>query len=361
MMQLGRTLGRTLGQTLGQTLAWSRSRGCSRIAYALAFATMFGTAYGLSGRMEPPATKAKEQEKSGTDRTREQSGDGAAKSTAVQDGVSVDLSTLDRVDVACWSELRTRRIYFAHQSVGGDIVRGLQETMKRKPAIGMTVMAYAEPDTSDGTTHTAFDEPAIVEGIAGRRGNPERKIEDFARLLRSSEGSRIDVAVLKLCYGDIGRTTDAEKLADTYIKTVESIMRDRPNIHFVHCTVPLKAQEHGAKGRMKRLVGAGSDASNATRSRYNELIRRRFPAEQIFDIARIESTGVDGKKATVERDGRMVETLAAEYTEDGAHLNALGQTVLAREFLVTLSHQCGRSAEGVATGVGSSEAESPGR
>ena len=59
--------------------------------------------------------------------------------------------------------------------------------------------------------------------------------------------------------------------------------------------------------------------------------------------------------------GRMVETLAAEYTVDGAHLNALGQTVLAREFLVTLSHQCGRSAEGVATGVGSSEAESPGR
>lgn len=343
-----------------------RTDGMRRVAYALAFATMFGTAYGLSGRMpggdmEPPATKVQEQRKSDTDRSREDAEKATQAPPTVQDGAPGDLSALDRIDAACWSELRTRRVYFAHQSVGSDIVRGLQETMRRRPAIGMTLVAYAEPDTSDGATHSVFDTPAIVEGNAGRRGNPERKIEEFDRLLRSSEGSNIDIAVLKLCYGDIGRTTDAEKLADTYIKTVEGLQRDRPNIHLVHCTVPLKAQEHGAKGRMKRLVGAGSDASNATRSRYNELIRRRFPAEQIFDIARIEATGVDGRMSTVERNGRTVETLAAEYTEDGAHLNALGQAVLAREFLVTLSRQCGRTAEGVASGGGASDAESPGR
>jgi hypothetical protein len=317
--------------------------GLSRLAYALAFATIFGTAYGVGLRVEPPsgATPAR-------DATRERAGD--ARTRTAQDAATLDIAALDRVDEACWSEVRTWRVYFAHQSVGSDIVRGLQETMRRKPALGLVLAAYAEPDTSDGATHTAFDAPAIIEGNAGKRGHPERKIEEFAKLLRSPEGARIDIAILKLCYGDIGRTTDVEKLADTYIKTVEAITRDHPHIRFLHCTVPLKAEEHGAKGRMKRLVGAGSDASNSARSRYNELIRKRFPVEQVFDVARIESTGLDGKVATVEYDGQMVQTLADEYTEDGAHLNALGQAVLAREFLVTLANQCSAKAKGVATG-----------
>jgi hypothetical protein len=317
--------------------------GFSRLAYAAAFATVFGTAYGWGVRAEPPAGA-----KPARDEIRVR-GDGV-RNAASQEAASLDLAALDRIDEACWSELRTKRMYFAHQSVGSDIVRGLQETMRRKPGIGLALAAYAEPDTADGVAHTAFDEPALVEGSAGRRGHPERKIEDFAKLLRSPEGSRIDIAVLKLCYGDIGRSTDVEKLADTYIKTVESVTRDHPHIRFVHCTVPLKAEEHGAKGRMKRLVGAGSDASNAARRRYNELIRRRFPADQVFDIARIESTGIDGRVSAVEYNGVMTPTLADEYTEDGAHLNALGQAVLAREFLVTLAAQCSGKAEGVASG-----------
>lgn len=269
---------------------------------------------------------------------------------------TVDLGTLEKVNESCWSELRTKRIYFAHQAIGSEMVTGLRELARRRPAFAMTVTAYAEPDRTDGTMHSVFETPALVEGNAGRRGNPEKKIDEFSSFLRSSEGANIDIAILKLCYGDIGRMTDAEELFGRYTKAIEEIRRERPKIHIIHCTVPLKAEEHGAKGRLKRLVGAGSDASNATRSRYNELLRQRFPAEQVFDLAAAESKRPDGTTASVEVGGKRVQVLADEYTDDGAHLNRFGQLVMAREFLLALSRQCGGgAAPTTVTGAGITE------
>jgi hypothetical protein len=256
----------------------------------------------------------------------------------------IDLSVLDKVGSACWSELRTKRIYFSHQAIGSEIIAGLHEAMRRKPDARLSVTAYAEPDTSEGTTTTVFDEPALVEGPAGRRGDPARKIDEFEKFLRSNEGAKIDIAVLKLCYGDITRTTDADALIDRYAKAVDTLRRERPNIHLIHCTIPLKATDEGTRGRMKRLVGAGSDASNAVRAKYNDAIRTRFPAETLFDIAAVESRRADGSTATVEYNGKRVQVLAGEYTDDGAHLNRLGQLIAAREFLVTLGHQCSAGA-----------------
>ena len=257
---------------------------------------------------------------------------------------TVDLGMLEKVDESCWSELRTKRIYFAHQAIGSEMVTGLRELARRKPALALTITAYAEPDRTDGTTHSVFETPALVEANAGRRGNPEKKIDEFSSFLRSSEGANVDIAILKLCYGDIGRMTDAEELFGRYTKAIEAIRRERPTIHIIHCTVPLKSEEHGAKGRLKRLVGAGSDASNATRSRYNEMVRQRFPAEQVLDLAAAESRRPDGTTATVEVGGKRVQVLADEYTDDGAHLNRFGQQVMAREFLLALSRQCGGAA-----------------
>ena len=318
---------------------------------------------GSGGLEKPPqgsGAAEKQEQPKGQGGTR----DGATKAETGAAGtaaeVAIDLTPLDRVGDACWSELRTRRMYFAHQAIGSEMLTGVRELMRRKPDMAFTITAYAEPDTGDGTVFSAFDTPALVEASAGKRGNPERKIEDFSKFLRSSEGLKVDVAVLKLCYGDIGRFTDVEGLFDRYTKAIEEIRRERPNIHFIHCTVPLKAEEHGARARLKRLVGAGSNASNAARSRYNDFVRQRFPEAQVFDIAAIESHRPDGTMATVDVGGKRVQTLADEYTEDGAHLNPLGQQILAREFLLTLSHQCGGEAERVTAEGGRAESPTPG-
>lgn len=351
-----RAIGTEREQEHSMTHEFTKGAAGTLLAAAMAIAGWsIGPAGGLAAAA-PPQGEAKREDPAGKQNEKKQQNRDATQDTTEP---TIDLAPLEKVGDACWSELRTKRIYFAHQAIGSEVLTGLRELMRRKPALNIPITSYAEPDRTDGTVHSVFETPAIVEGNAGRRGSPEKKIDEFSSFLRSSEGANIDIAMLKFCYGDLGRLTDAEELFGRYTKAIEEIRRERPGIHLIHCTVPLKAEEHGAKGRLKRLVGAGSDASNAARSRYNELVRQRFPAAQVLDFAATQSKRPDGTLATVEVGGKRVQVLADEYTEDGAHLNRLGQLVLAREFLLTLSHQCGGEAERV-TAAGGATASEPG-
>ena len=317
-------------QGLNQCLHQGMHQGWRRATCAAVFLTLFGGAYGFSSHIADPPTVPTTSS--------------TASSQQPKTDPVVDLTALDKIGDGCWSELRTRRVYFAHHEIGTEIVAGLAEAMRRKPGIKLTVAAYTDPDTTDAATQSVFDTPMIVEENVGDRGDPEKKIHEFSRFLRSTEGAKIDCAMLKLCYGDIGRTTNTDALIDRYAAAVTEIQRDRPNVHLIHCTVALKGEEQGAKARIKRLVGAGSDASNAARGRFNDALRKRFPTAQVFDIAAAESRRPDGTMATVEVGGKRVQVLASEYTDDGAHLNRMGQIVLAREFLLALTKQCGGDA-----------------
>ena len=347
-----------------------------RLACATVFATLFGGAYGFSSMLEPPtqtpptkpaATQPATPPAAETKPESKTESKTATKTPPMDCKVippgtepTVDLTALDKVDEACWSELRTKRVYFAHQTVGTNILAGLCAVQCRKPEIKLDALGYCEPDKTDATPRSVFDSPGIFDAPSGKAGNPEQKIDDFAKFLRSPEGTKVDIALLKFCYSDIGRTTDTDALVDRYVKMVEQFKRDRPELRIITCTVPLKAEESGARARMKRLVGAGSDASNAARGRYNDAIRKRFPAAQIYDIAAAESRKPDGGENTVNVNGKRVQALAAEYTEDGAHLNQTGQMLLARDFLLTLTKQCRGSAETAPTVGTASGTDEPG-
>ena len=338
-----------------------------RLACATVFATIFGGAYGFSSMLEPPKTTPPAAAKPTSATAPAEPKTPSTPPTPpmeckVPPGAEpiVDLTPLDKVDEGCWSELRNKRVYFAHGTVGTNIVAGLCAVQCRKPAINIDAMGYNEPDKTDATPRSVFDSPGIVDAQSGKAGNPEQKIDDFAKFLRSPEGTKVDIALLKFCYSDIGRTTDTDALVDRYGKMVEQLKRDRPDLRIITCTVPLKSEEAGTKARMKKLVGAGSDASNAARGRYNDAIRKRFPAAQLFDIAAIESRKPDGGEATVVVSGKRVQTLAAEYTEDGAHLNQTGQMLLARDFLLALTKQCRGAAEPAPTVGGAFGTDEPG-
>ena len=333
-------------------------------------------------------------------------------------GDLVDLTPLDAVGAPCWSEIGTRRIYFAHASVGRNILDGVEEILRERPSIGLAVHSWRASDGSDSESKSdsarpngggpsdesqraggrrdgsrggqksgaqdrekdrekdrdreqdrdrehmpytdaarrsgqddgvdaggrriarAFRTPALVHGPAGANGSPDAKIDGFERMLRSREGDGVDLAVLKLCYADIGRGTDVDALFTRYTEAVERVRRERPEIRFVHCTVPLRAAGHGAKAAIKRLVGAGENAANARRGRFNELVRRRYAREEILDIADIESHAPDGTASTVEYDGVNWPCLADDYTDDGGHLNRHGRLLVAREMLLALSRTC---------------------
>ena len=266
--------------------------------------------------------------------------------------VSKDLTELDEVSETCWTELRGKRLYFAHQSVGSNILKGVTEILKQRPSIGLQLATYrpettektraehskdgknstsgdaekkvakdkssdhastdtehAEPDAK--TRKPPFESPALVHGPAGPNGNPKQKIDDFVSMLRSSNGEKIDI-----------------------------IRKERPTTRILHCTIPLKAPETGAKAQVKKLVGASGNTANAQRGRYNELLRAKYGRESIFDVAHVESERPDGSNCTVTVGRVKWPAMAAEYSEDGGHLNATGQFVVGRELLLTLARQC---------------------
>ena len=72
---------------------------------------------------------------------------------------------------------------------------------------------------------------------------------------------------------------------------------------------------------------------NTLRRDYNELLRQQYSSEPIYDIATCESTRPDGTRSSFSSDGKVVYTLASEYTDDGGHLNRLGREVSAKEFI----------------------------
>ena len=259
--------------------------------------------------------------------------------------------------------------------VGDDLVKGMEDAMRRRSAIGLRVVGYdaarresartqreerreeereerrerergGAADEAASAEHRrvppdAFAEPGFIHADAGHH-HAETKIDDFEELLLSEEGARIDVAILKLCYKDFGRSTDTATLLQHYAQAVEAIRRARPNLLVVHCTVPLREAERGFRRAVKDAVGVGGDGANAARGRFNEALRKRFHGEPMLDLARLESVRPDGSEATVVVQGATWPALAKEYSEDGAHLNARGRLRLGVGMLATLGATCRR-------------------
>ncbi len=249
----------------------------------------------------------------------------------------VGLDEIDRTPEERWKLLRERRIYFAHQSVGSNMMRGLAEILRARPSIGLaTRRLSASKGQPTIDTSEAFETAGLVHGPAGANGDPRAKFDAFERFVTGTGGDAIDIAFVKLCYADIDATTNVQTLIDRYVAMVERIKRARPTLRVLHVTVPLKAADQGAKGAVKRLVGNGTGPSNAVRGRYNDLLRARFPASQVIDIALAESRGLDGSPATSTVAGVAWPALCAEYTTDGGHLNDVGQMVVARVMLLKL-------------------------
>jgi hypothetical protein len=115
----------------------------------------------------------------------------------------------------------------------------------------------------------------------------------------------------------------------------------------VHVTAPLTSEQGGAKEFVKKLLGRGGPAQNARREEYNSLLRKTYQGQEpIFDLARIESTAPDGTAVTAKWNGIDTPTMAAEYTNDGGHLNSVGKLRAARELVSVLAAIPNRPATG---------------
>jgi hypothetical protein len=235
------------------------------------------------------------------------------------------------VGPAKWSGIGARTVYFAHQSVGADIVAGV-ESLKRDHSLPLRIVRATDPST--------ISDPAFVHFFVGQKRDYASKNAALLRLLEAPTRAHQPVVVFKYCHGDIKSPDDGNAMFEAYHDTVDTIQFEHPDVTVVHSTIPLAlVAENAVKSGARLFLGLHSERELAVaRHRYNELLRTEFGGtEPIFDIAKLQATRQDG---TIERfafGGAFIETLAADNTSDGCSLSACAQTVAAAELLEVLS------------------------
>jgi hypothetical protein len=221
--------------------------------------------------------------------------------------------------------LAKARVYFGHQSVGGNLLDGLASIATKE---GVT-LRIAEAPADD-------DLPGIIHSRVGKNRYPETKCDAFVNVLTKEPARTFDAAVLKFCYADVGDGAEREprRVFEAYRKTVRSLRAARPELLIVHSTVPLNSDGLGKRNALRKFFGMGTsnDTDNIRRNEFNDLIRSEYAGEPVFDIASAQSTRPDGSRSSFSHDDRVIYTMAREFTYDEGHLTENGREWVAREF-----------------------------
>jgi len=231
-----------------------------------------------------------------------------------------DMENLKRTE---WDQIAGKSIFFGHQSVGNNILAGIEGLRPSDDSSGLRII-----ETRELTDFSSF---VFAHSRIGKNHDPKSKIDDFVNVLRSGIGEGVDLALMKLCYVDFKKETDIKDLFEYYKSSANKLSNDFPDLKIIHCTVPLTIKPQGMKGLAFRILKMDG---NLYRHRYNEFLRKNYDKNEIFDIAAIESTFNNGKQNLYDNG---IPALVNDYASDNeGHLNIDGQKLLAYHLLKTL-------------------------
>ena len=245
----------------------------------------------------------------------------------------ISFPTIKDVPAEAWQKLSQKKIYFGHQSVGQNILDGMNDVMKQNQQIKLNIIELAKI--------TDFDKPFFSHSGVGKNEDPRSKCEDFNEVIDKKIAGKVDVALFKFCFVDIVPNTDVNKLFSAYKETLVSLKEKYSKVMFVHMTVPLTAAQTGLKVWIKKIIGRpiGGYEDNIKREQFNAVLLKEYEGkEPIFDLAKIESTAPDGSRAVFEKDGKTYPRMVPEYTNDGGHLNELGRKAVAEQLIILLAN-----------------------
>lgn len=224
-----------------------------------------------------------------------------------------------------------RRIYFGHQSVGAEIVKGLGDLSSGTPEKLRVV---------EGAGSDALAEPGFCHSLNGENEKPLLKIDAFERTMDGPLSGQVDIAFFKFCYVDIRPDTDVSALFERYHAAMTALKERHPSVTFVHVTSPLTTVQPGWKVALKRLLRRPQSdyTANVKRAEYNELLVGSYSGrEPLFDLAAAESTWPDGTRHTFSYEGKEWPALIDAYSYDGRHLAEGGRRWVAAHLLAELA------------------------
>lgn len=238
---------------------------------------------------------------------------------------SLDTMAAPNLSEHCIKTVNSHRVLFAHMSVGSNILDGL--SAKNRSIKEQLLIKIIEPASSGKTYDQGINHIKI-----GANSQPYQKLSNFREFLAANDNGRLfDLVGIKFCYVDVTRKTDIHALFKTYDALVKDMQERYPHIKFVHFTVPLTTHYSSLKNRIKTLILGDQD--NIKRNAFNELLCATYKKQEIIDIARIESTFPNGSRMQHSYFLAKHYSLIPAYTTDGGHLNDLGKTRVAAEFI----------------------------
>lgn len=249
----------------------------------------------------------------------------------ISEKANVNIDELKDISKEDWDILALKKIYFGHQSVGFDLVAGINNVMKDVPEIKLYFKETKLPED--------ISQPIFAHSRIGKNRDPKGKCDDFRAVMDSGVGNKVDIAFVKLCFVDLMKSTDAAAVFKHYVKTMDDLQAAYPKVQFFVLTVPLTAYEKGTLARIKRLFGftLSSDEDNIVRNEFNKLVRAKYQETgDLFDLAELESTRMDGSRVVFNKNGVDYFSMADEWTYDGGHFNEEGGKYMAKKLLLFL-------------------------
>lgn len=246
---------------------------------------------------------------------------------------NIAFKSLEEIPDANFVKLSNNKIYFGHQSVGYNILDGINDILHDHDNIRLNIV-----ETSNAAD---FKTPIFAHSRVGQNTQPISKVDAFVRFIEDGIGDKADITFFKFCYIDFNAETDINRIFNYYKAKMSYLKELYPQTTFVHVTVPLMARQTGLKAAVKKILGRplwGYD-DNIKRNQFNDLLRKEFGKEKLlFDIALIESTFPAGSRNIHQKDGQPFHALVPEYTYDGGHLNERGRRIVAEQLLIFLSN-----------------------
>ena len=252
---------------------------------------------------------------------------------------AIKFQSINDIPQEKWEKLAQKRIFFGHQSVGFNILNGLNLIMADNPHIKLNIVHTSNAEN--------FGEALLAHEWIGKNTKPKSKIDAFDNVLRNGVGDKVDIVLMKFCYVDITSSTDVDKVFSDYIKILSGLESSFPGVTFIHVTTPLTSVPTGmnalfqtAKNLVKKILGKPffDYKDNINRNNFNERLLSKYNAKNyVFDLARIEYILPDGRVSSFRKNGRNYYSLAEDYTNDGGHLNEKGSRRAAEQLLVILA------------------------